>query len=675
MCDASCPKYGDCCTNSTYFNDAVQRRAVSSFKCVHVEGYPPIYRKDSCPPSFKNLEIRRQCEKSSDVRDVRYPILVTPVTHTRSNVTYGNIYCAICNGDVSPPKELEFWDQGLKCMYNKTKDLPPKCQQDCVQNNLKYNETEGVWQVVFNNLAYECELTASITDKAKSHVRSCVPTINTCPAGWKNEDIRNRCESYTLVVYMPPNKTNAIYGNDSSVLNYNETEIAYRNVHCAMCNNAPVQELECETVRTTSLKNIFGVTPSFSVLLNFTRKDSVGGNQPCNKEEQVYDSFFRYCRDILYEYQEFDMNRVLEMKDCSRVALTETEFTTVEGRVYVSKYNTWYEPNQFIRRDRMIEICLERSVISGSRMLVRSKPYFNLITTFGIGISIICLCCHLIVFAIVKELRNLSGKNLASMCFALLIAYSSFMLSNLFKDKACVVNAVVTYYFFLAAFTWMLVMSFDVWRTLRIATKELRVSSGKQWRKFFIYSFCSWALPAKIVLIALLVDLCPMGFVSEQLKPRFGREGCWFSHGPALLLFFGLPLFLILVCNVSFFLSSAYMIYSTHSMTRYSASPNTKRDFRLYARLALIMGLTWIMGLVAGFANNEALWVLFILLNTSLGLFIFIAFTCRKSVLHALKNLKRDSGLNLPAFSWSVNTSEDGKTSSRVENKTSNTYY
>lgn len=672
MCDETCTKYGDCCTNSTYFNDAEQRRAVSSFRCVSVEGQTSIYRKDSCPPSFKNTEIRRQCEKSLD-NNMKYPILITPVTNTKSNVTYGNVYCAICNGEVSPPKDLEFWDQGLKCTHG-NHDLPPNCKQDCVQNNLRYNETGGFWQVVFNNTLYECQLTAAITDKAKLHVRPCVQTIKTCPAGWKNEGIRNRCESYTLVVYVPPSKGSDIYNSDRTTTN--TTETAYRNVHCAMCNNIPVQELDCNTTSTTVLRNVFNAGPSFSALLNFTRKDSVNGNQPCKKEEQVYDSFFGYCRDILYEYQDFDYStRSLAIEDCVKTTLSETEFTIVGDKIYVSKYNTWYEPNNFIRRDRFIEICKENMEVGASHSFIRAKPYFNVITTIGIGISVICLCLHLIVFAIVKELRNLSGKNLASMCFALLIAYSSFILSNLFKDKACFINAIITYYFFLAAFTWMLIMSFDVWRTLRIATKELRVSSGKQWRKFFIYSFCSWAFPAKIVLIALLVDLCPIGFVSKDLRPHFGQHGCWFGNGPAVLLFFGLPLFLILICNISFFISSAYMIYSTHSMTRYSASPNTKRDFRLYARLALIMGLTWTIGIIASFANSEVLWVLFILMNTSLGLFIFIAFTCRKNVLHALKNLKRDSMLNLPAFSWSVNTTEEEKIPSRMEPRTSNTYY
>jgi hypothetical protein len=75
----------------------------------------------------------------------------------------------------------------------------------------------------------------------------------------------------------------------------------------------------------------------------------------------------------------------------------------------------------------------------------------------------------------------------------------------------------MTYYFFMASFTWMLTMAFDVWRTLRLATSELRVSAGKQWRKFAIYSVWSWLAPAVVVAAALFVETAPeVSFPSDS---------------------------------------------------------------------------------------------------------------------------------------------------------------
>ncbi len=643
MCDEQCAIYGDCCEDSPYFQSAEQRRAVSSFNCTFLDGAGTFYVKQDCLPSWSHTDIRRNCEKST-LPDYSEPFLKTPVTNVRSNITYGNVYCAICNEDASDPRELDYWLQALDCK------LTAKYNQSVLTERLSFNDTGGFWQVALDNILQPCNFFTLIPESSQDRVAACEQTINTCPAGFvdKNDtNIRNTCESYTMILYASSPKSRNLNGIN-----------AYRNAQCAICNGVPVQDLACskEHVGTNFRFEITSVR-SFSILFNFSASCEGG---------MMFD---RWCRRVSHR----DHHSPLPTSNCTKM-IEETEFRFVNGKIFVPKYRTTYEPGQYVYYEDRVQICAE-TPLEGHQS--RQKPYFNAITALGIGISVICLCAHLVVFCVLSELRNLSGKNLASLCFALVIAYVSFAFGNSFEGKICFVNAVVTFYFFLATFSWMLIMSFDVWRSLKIATKELRVSSGKQWRKFFIYSMCGWVLPAKIVLIALLVELCPNGFMGESFKPKFGQSSCWFGNGASLLVFFGAPVFVILVCNFSFFVSSAYMIYSSHSMARYSASPSTKRDFRLYARLSVIMGLTWILGLVAGFADNDLLWLLFILSNSFLGLFIFLAFTWRKSILQGLKNLKKDSVLNLPAFNWSSHTSssDEGKCTNRSQKQTSNTYY
>jgi hypothetical protein len=78
-------------------------------------------------------------------------------------------------------------------------------------------------------------------------------------------------------------------------------------------------------------------------------------------------------------------------------------------------------------------------------------------------------------------------------------------------SEPCSVVAVTTQYFFLASFSWMLTMAFDVWRTLRLATSELRVSAGEQWRKFALYSSWTWLAPAVFVVAAIATDCAAAG--------------------------------------------------------------------------------------------------------------------------------------------------------------------
>jgi hypothetical protein len=56
-----------------------------------------------------------------------------------------------------------------------------------------------------------------------------------------------------------------------------------------------------------------------------------------------------------------------------------------------------------------------------------------------------------------------------------------------------------------------------------------------------------------------------------------------------------------MVLNAIFFSWSAYLICTATS--KLLNTPKTHGDFRLYVRLAIIMGLTWVTGLIAGFAD------------------------------------------------------------------------
>lgn len=88
--------------------------------------------------------------------------------------------------------------------------------------------------------------------------------------------------------------------------------------------------------------------------------------------------------------------------------------------------------------------------------------------------------------------------------------------------------------------------------------------------------------------------------------------------------------------NLFLFLCSAYMVFSTTKTGPKMSTCGPRANFTLYLRLAIIMGLTWITALVAGFVNLEPIWFVFVGLNALQGLFIFVSFTCNKKILRGL---------------------------------------
>ncbi|KAG8277915.1 uncharacterized protein LOC124367750 [Homalodisca vitripennis] len=683
FCDELCRRYGDCCLDSPFYNIAEQRRGIASFTCVDLRQFGGIYMMTTCPPAWGNPRVRAMCETGSNNK--RDPISGLPATSHNTSITYRNSYCALCHGDT----QLELWTPRIECP---TLNIQHNLTRENFTNMLVYNHTRNQpsWGINFKDRFHPCTIDPVIPDTSSHIVRRCqADAIKTCAVNWTNNDVRNRCEAYTSMVY---------HGN-----------YAYRNPHCAMCNNEPLQYLGCSKVALRTFFNKDFSPVAFAVLFDMSGGKTVGKVQPCTKT-QLYDPFFRKCRDIISDISVFEelvipleeqqemMEQALfhnrtnhtsysteyhhvtesnEEQQCAKFILNPEDYELNNGTVFVPVYDKTFKHGEYTIRDEgTLELCVEAL---GIQLADKFGEYMGYITFAGLGVSIIFLILHLTAFLLVPELRNLSGKNLASLCISLLVAYTAFMAGQLFKPRTtgCLVVAILTYYSFLASFTWMLTMAFDVWRTLRLATAELRVSAGKQWRKFTIYSMWSWLAPGIIVLSAFLIEKAPENSIPSEYRPDFAINSCWFGQRRALLLYFAVPLGVIMVLNTIFFGSSAHMIYSTTSTTKYTASAGTQRDFRLYIRLALVMGLTWVVGLIAGTLDNEGLWYAFIALNTLQGLFIFLAFTCTDKVIRGLA-LRRADGrpLRPPSFSWSgASTDSTRKSHIGSEPGTTDTLY
>lgn len=351
-----------------------------------------------------------------------------------------------------------------------------------------------------------------------------------------------------------------------------------------------------------------------------------------------------------------------------------------EHSVYVEKYDRILPQGQFSLNGDNLVICVTTETSELEGQISKFGPEMGYVTFAGLGLSIICLLLHICASFLTAELQNLSGKNLLSLCFALLGAYVTF-LTGMFKPEpsGCKVLAISMYFFYLSSFFWMMVIAFDVCKTLKMATTQLRLTSGSQWRKFALYSTLAWGVPMAFVTIVSILDT--IDSVPNPYKPGFGQTNlCWFSNKMALLIYFAVPFAGIMGLNIFLFVFSACMVFdTTQSTSKMTTHSSPKTNFHLYLRLAVIMGLTWITGLAAGFVDKEPVWYIFIILNTLQGLFIFVAFTCTRKVIDGLRNslcngnttrLERPAGLNAAnnANTWKF-SSKDGN-SSVVSNNT-----
>ncbi|TRY69298.1 hypothetical protein TCAL_13480 [Tigriopus californicus] len=367
---------------------------------------------------------------------------------------------------------------------------------------------------------------------------------------------------------------------------------------------------------------------------------------------------------------------------CPKIQLQWDEYQMLDnGTIFVEEYNLTLDKveYQFVMSNdeegsyRNIWICvIDAPVTQPNKFDVE----MGIVTMIGLGLSTICLVFHLIAFTMAPELQNLSGKNLASMSIALLGGYLSFISAMFMKNRSgsvgCFILAVFMYYFFLSAFLWMFVVSWDIFHTLRLATTQLRLSIGKQWKKFGLYCVIAWGIPTLLAAVAVIADLTAgesMGF-----NPAFGQSDlCWFSNKQGLLAFFAIPIGLLLISNIVFFVLSAGMVYDTTSGTNKATSCGPSINFHLYLKLAIIMGLTWIIGLVAGFLNVTEVWYVFIALNTLQGVFIFVAFSCNRKVFQSVRStLRGDQPTATSSFSSMLSAKHKRSNDSNADHLESN---
>ncbi|KAK7093264.1 hypothetical protein V1264_007050 [Littorina saxatilis] len=149
---------------------------------------------------------------------------------------------------------------------------------------------------------------------------------------------------------------------------------------------------------------------------------------------------------------------------------------------------------------------------------------------------------------------------------------------------------------------------------------------------------------------------------AKKLMPDHSFS-CWIQKPLAAMFAFGAPILLIFLMNCVFFARTIVSIQRTNSLARHSGAGRTnssnstrqlsgRNDVILYIKMSSVMGFTWVFGLASSVISAVAeepteticyllhvLGVLFPILNSSQGLFIFFAFVFNRRVLALYRSL------------------------------------
>ena len=632
---------------------------------------------------------------------------------------YRNLYCAICHGvnkeniiywlakitcsnkyysllNSSSSASSAFVDEGKNGNGNSNKkprsegknsqdQRAASLQQQLISGEckIKYSSPRVKSKTVHTSLSSD----GNFPDALPDGYRTCKSSVSKCPDSWlqnpsgEEQCIKQLCES--------DDNTHYVYFNFP-------LGPTYKNEYCARCHSISMDTLSCRQLSLIQFsKASHGFYPLAIVMdlnnggrsamrtkvgyeLSEEKKKSATRMLQC-PDDHVFDPFQKTCIALVcsegFVYTDNECRQIASstlsvasdiITDCVRVPISEYQIYP-NGSVYVNSSNRTYDIEHIeISSDGQLLICTDftqnytdgQNSTTDPGFILKFSKALTIVSVIGQIISIICLIILLTVYMILPQLRNIPGKNLMCLSASLLVAQILFLTAVGATDNRifCTIISTVLHYSFLAAFCWINVMSFDIWRTFSQDT----VSLGNKRKKFLFYSIYGWLTPFFTIIVSTIVNYAPG--VQQIYRPGYAEGLCWITERIALLIFFGAPLALVLTINIIFYIMTIRKLVLIAKSTKAVQQTNeNKQRFALYVKLSVIMGLTWIFGFIATMTDEQGLWYVFVILNSLQGAFICISFVITKKVGRLLREKWRQMRKEV-----TTTTSEDTGTKSTM---------
>ncbi|KAK4872552.1 hypothetical protein RN001_014581 [Aquatica leii] len=274
--------------------------------------------------------------------------------------------------------------------------------------------------------------------------------------------------------------------------------------------------------------------------------------------------------------------------------------------------------------------------------------------THGMIISMPFLLLTFLVYAILPD-RNLHGKCLMCYVITLFGAYALLIFIQLYPNSiemdACKALGIMCLFFFMVSFFWMSVMSIDIF----LAFSGRRGFSGSrkeaERKRFLLYSAYAWGMPLLLVVVVTSLSVTTDVEANTWYNPGMGAGQCWLRDGIPTLLYFYLPMALLIIINILLFCTTACKIKQVKQDTavlrkdesKKHSYENDKQRFNLYLKLLLAMGVNWSMEIISWIVDWQighvppAVWYITDFCNALYGVFVFFIFVFKRNIWKLLK--------------------------------------
>ena len=330
------------------------------------------------------------------------------------------------------------------------------------------------------------------------------------------------------------------------------------------------------------------------------------------------------CTGTIVKSQEGDYVIISGPIDYVEILSTRARYRTDDDDVYLTYY---------IDRTKPDDIVIVRTSLTLCTTDYSWAPIASRILT---ALSLVGLLFVVATHFKFKRLRTTPGLNLTNMCCTMAVALTVWyaFANSEAGSLVCTTVAIILHYTWLSAFMWMSVTGFDTWYTFRPHMITRITLAEIERTTFGIYCAYAYGLPFVITGIGLVLTYCV-----PELKFSYGdRHLCWLGSPYQIVATFLMPVALVSVTNTGFFVAILVNLLKLKNETKITAVRNPvktrlARDFLPFVKLPVLLGVSWLLGILGSVVENKLLWTAFDLMNGSQGIFIFLVFVSSRRIL------------------------------------------
>ncbi|KAG1698325.1 Adhesion G protein-coupled receptor L1 [Nymphon striatum] len=232
----------------------------------------------------------------------------------------------------------------------------------------------------------------------------------------------------------------------------------------------------------------------------------------------------------------------------------------------------------------------------------------SILSEIFLPISITCLLITVLLFVLIRSLRSRKNVITVNLCICLAIGQILIFFDAKLKpgNIECTIVAMILEYFLLSAFSWFLLEGYYLYKMV------VKVFNTKNQKLIFYYLF-GYGIP--VLIISVSYGIFPGGY-------QDGENRCWLTSEKGFIWSFISPIATVIAVNVILFVLAL--------KASLAVKQNLDRQLQIRRRikgaitLMFLLGITWIFGLF--FFNKDSIFMayIFVILNASQGIFIFI---------------------------------------------------